>query len=257
MDRIPRPSLAELRERVRKPRREPAMTRWLYRRLSLPLTWLLLPTRVTPHGVSWTAGTIGVLGAVAVAASPIASWAALAGLAALQLALLGDHVDGELARARKTHSVGGIFADEVAMEVAVPVALAFAIPVYAYLENPILAWALLGGAFGFARVLNLLVYFLASLFGAKHAATQRRASAPGRTTVWSVVVSWYCVTSQVIGATTILVCADLILEAIGMRWEILGVPFGLVGAYVALGVPVLGISTLANAIHGTRGEFQP
>lgn len=252
-----RPPYAVLRERVRKPRPEPLMTRVLYRRLSLPITYLLFPTRVTPHGISWAAGTLGLLGAFALSIPGQDPRVPIAGLLLLQLALLGDHVDGELARARGTHSLGGIFADEVAMEVAVPVALAFAISLNAYFASPSLAWALVGGIYGFARVLNLLVYFLASLFGAKHPArTVVSQAAAARMNPWRFVVSWYCVTSRIIGAVTLLVAADLILASLGRTLSIQGHPLSLIGAYVALGIPILGASTLANAVHGTRGEFQ-
>lgn len=230
------------------------MTRVLYRRLSLPITYALYGSPVTPHVISWAAGFIALLG-MAILFLPVA-FPAIGAVLALQLALLLDHVDGELARARNRPSVGGTFADDFAMEVLAPLAMAFGSAGLALITLGGRAGLLLAAAFAFVRSLNLLAYFLSVLYGRRAPPNPAMAGTPARRGPWSELVSWYCVTSKVIGALSILLLADWALSTSHIHLVAYGYSVSLVTLYVGLGVPVLLISTLANAIHGTRGEFQ-
>ncbi|MDP9497005.1 MAG: CDP-alcohol phosphatidyltransferase family protein [Actinomycetota bacterium] len=125
-----RPTIAELRrvtqpEAVRGRRNAEHWTADVYlRRLSPYLTRLLLPTPLTPNGVT---GIMIATGAAAGAALllpglPGAVLAALLG----QLQMLWDCCDGELARWRQSYSPAGVFLDKVGhytAESAVPLAL--------------------------------------------------------------------------------------------------------------------------------------
>lgn len=94
------------------------------RRLSPYLTRRLLSTRVTPNGVTWAMTVVGVL-AAAVLTLP-GAWPALAAALLIQLQILLDCTDGEIARWRKQFSPAGIYLDRIAhylTETALPVAL--------------------------------------------------------------------------------------------------------------------------------------
>jgi phosphatidylglycerophosphate synthase len=94
------------------------------RRFSPYLTRRLLPTRVTPNAVTWAMVAVGVL-AAAVLTLP-GALAALAAALLIQLQILLDCVDGELARWRRQFSPAGIYLDRFAhflTETALPIAL--------------------------------------------------------------------------------------------------------------------------------------
>lgn len=81
------------------------------RHVSLYLTRMLLPTRVTPNGVTWLMIACG-LAAAAVLALPYL-WAAVLAFVLIQGQLLFDCSDGEIARWRKTTGVTGIYLDRI------------------------------------------------------------------------------------------------------------------------------------------------
>ena len=127
----PAPSIAELRAAT-----QPASIyarnsgeHWagkLYmRRFSPYLTRLLLPTRLTPNGVTWLMIAVGLAAAGLLTLPgllPVLGAAVL-----IQLQLLLDCSDGELARWRKVSSPVGIYLDRMAhnvTEALLPVALA-------------------------------------------------------------------------------------------------------------------------------------
>ena len=94
------------------------------RRVSPYLTRLLLRTRITPNGVTWLMIADG-LAAAAVLTLP-GLLPAVAVVLLIQLQLLLDCSDGELARWRKVSSPAGIFLDRLAhnvTEAALPIAL--------------------------------------------------------------------------------------------------------------------------------------
>jgi len=127
----PVPSIAELRAAT-----QPASIfarnsgeHWagrLYMRRASPyLTRMLLRTRLTPNGVTWLMIAVG-LGAAGLLTLP-GLLPAIGAVLLIQLQLLLDCSDGELARWRKVSSPAGIYLDRMAhnlTEAALPVALA-------------------------------------------------------------------------------------------------------------------------------------
>jgi phosphatidylglycerophosphate synthase len=125
------PSIAELRTRTQpdsiflRNSGEHWAGKLYMRRFSPHLTRLLIPTRITPNGVTWLMIVVG-LAAAAVLTLP-GLWAAVAVVLLIQLQLLLDCSDGELARWRGVSSPAGIYLDRMAhnlTEAALPVALA-------------------------------------------------------------------------------------------------------------------------------------
>jgi phosphatidylglycerophosphate synthase len=81
------------------------------RRMSIFVTRLLVPTGISANGVTWLMIVTGVAGA-AVLVWPSA-WAVLVCALAMQLQVLLDCSDGEIARVRKTTSPAGVYLDRV------------------------------------------------------------------------------------------------------------------------------------------------
>lgn len=125
-----RPSLAELR-RVAQPPEHIARynaEHWagaLYiRHLSIHVTRVLLPTRITPNGVTWLMIVVGVLGALALPLPGL--WGPVVAVVAMQVQILLDCSDGEVARWRQRFSPAGIYLDRVGhylTEATIPFAL--------------------------------------------------------------------------------------------------------------------------------------
>lgn len=113
-----RPTVAELRAVAQPPSvlGRSAHEHWsglLYmRRVSIHFTRLLIPTPVTPDLLTWAMLVLGI-GAAAVVTVP-ALWSALAMFVLLQLQLLFDCSDGELARWRRTAGgARGVYIDNL------------------------------------------------------------------------------------------------------------------------------------------------
>lgn len=111
------PPLAELRARVQP---ESVLSRrnaehWsgrLYlRHMSIHLTRLLIPTGISANGVTWLMAIIGVVGA-AVLVLPH-WWALLICALLMQVQVLVDCSDGEVARWRGTSSAAGVYIDRI------------------------------------------------------------------------------------------------------------------------------------------------
>lgn len=81
------------------------------RRMSIYVTRMLLPTRVSANGVTWMMIIIGVAGAV-VLIWP-SWWAVLLCALGMQLQILFDCSDGEVARVRGTTSPAGVYLDRL------------------------------------------------------------------------------------------------------------------------------------------------
>ena len=125
------PSIAELRVRTQpdsifaRNSGEHWAGRLYMRRFSPYLTRLLIPTRLTPNAVTALMIAVGLV-AAAVLTLP-GPWPAVAVVALIQLQLLLDCSDGELARWRGVSSPAGIYLDRLAnnlTEATLPVALA-------------------------------------------------------------------------------------------------------------------------------------
>lgn len=112
-----RPTLAELRavihpaHVVTDKRREHWMGRIYMRRVSIHLTRLLSTTRVTPDGLTWGMVVAGI-GAALVLTIP-SPWATVGAVLLVQLQVLFDCSDGELARWQQRSSPRGVFIDRL------------------------------------------------------------------------------------------------------------------------------------------------
>ncbi|MET7454151.1 CDP-alcohol phosphatidyltransferase family protein [Streptomyces sp. NPDC005574] len=112
-----RPSVAELRPVVHpagvKDRRsgEHWAGRLYMREVSLRIDRYLVDTRITPNQLTYLMTVCGVLAAPALLVPGIAG--AVLGVVMVQLYLLLDCVDGEIARWRQQFSLGGVYLDRV------------------------------------------------------------------------------------------------------------------------------------------------
>jgi phosphatidylglycerophosphate synthase len=94
------------------------------RRFSPYLTRRLLPTRVTPNAVTWGMIAVGLLAAAVLTLPGLL--AAVGAALLIQVQILLDCTDGELARWRRQFSPAGVYLDRLAhfvTETALPVAL--------------------------------------------------------------------------------------------------------------------------------------
>jgi phosphatidylglycerophosphate synthase len=94
------------------------------RHLSIHATRALLPTGISPNGVTWLMVAVGVLGAFALPLPGLVG--PLLCALAMQVQILLDCSDGEVARWRQRFSPAGIYLDRIghyATEAAIPVAL--------------------------------------------------------------------------------------------------------------------------------------
>ncbi|MFE0170733.1 CDP-alcohol phosphatidyltransferase family protein [Streptomyces sp. NPDC059002] len=115
---MPKPSVAELRPVVHPPgvkdRRsgEHWAGRLYMREVSLRIDRHLVNTRVTPNQLTYVMTVAGALAAPALLVPGITG--AVLGVLAVQLYLLLDCVDGEIARWKKQYSMAGVYLDRVA-----------------------------------------------------------------------------------------------------------------------------------------------
>jgi phosphatidylglycerophosphate synthase len=94
------------------------------RHLSIYATRALLPTHISPNGVTWLMIVVGVLGAFAIPFGGVVG--PVVAVVAMQLQILLDCSDGEVARWRQRFSPAGIYLDRVGhylTEAAIPVAI--------------------------------------------------------------------------------------------------------------------------------------
>jgi len=111
-----RPTIAELRAVtqagiVERPNAEHWAGRLYMRPLSPYVTRLLIGTRITPDGLTGAMIVVGIVAAV-LAAWPTL-WSAVVVVVLVQLYLLLDCVDGEVARWRRTTSARGVYLDRL------------------------------------------------------------------------------------------------------------------------------------------------
>ncbi|MDN5789289.1 MAG: CDP-alcohol phosphatidyltransferase family protein [Micrococcales bacterium] len=94
------------------------------RHVSIYATRALLPTHITPNGVTWLMIAVGVLGALALPLPGL--WGPVIAVVAMQAQILLDCSDGEVARWRQRFSPAGIYLDRVGhylTEATIPFAL--------------------------------------------------------------------------------------------------------------------------------------
>jgi phosphatidylglycerophosphate synthase len=116
------------------------------RHLSIRVTRWLLPTGITPNGVTWLMIVVGVLGAFALPLPGLVG--PIIVVLAMQLQILLDCSDGEVARWRQRFSPAGIYLDRVGhylTEAAIPIALGLRADGYS-LSSPgdVGGWTVLG-----------------------------------------------------------------------------------------------------------------
>lgn len=83
------------------------------RRLSIHVTRWLLPTRISPDGVTWLMICTGLVGSVCLALPLPGATGPILAAVAMQLQILLDCSDGEVARWRQRFSPAGIYLDRV------------------------------------------------------------------------------------------------------------------------------------------------
>lgn len=111
------PTIAELRAKAQpdevlaRANAEHWSGRLYLRHFSIYLTRLLVPTGISANGVTWLMALIGVAGAAVLIAGNW--WALLACALLMQLQVLVDCSDGEVARWRGTSSAQGIYIDRI------------------------------------------------------------------------------------------------------------------------------------------------
>lgn len=106
------PNIQELNKLCQKPHYKEVgnwMVRKILRPAAVPITWLLLHTPISANQVTLAAILIGLFGNCLLALPASSSF--LWGTILLQLWYLLDHVDGQIARYRKTSSLTGRFYD--------------------------------------------------------------------------------------------------------------------------------------------------
>jgi phosphatidylglycerophosphate synthase len=94
------------------------------RHLSIHVTRWLLPTHITPNGVTWLMIVTGVVGALAIPFGGVVG--PVVAVLAMQLQILLDCSDGEVARWRQRFSPAGIYLDRIGhyvTEASIPVAI--------------------------------------------------------------------------------------------------------------------------------------
>lgn len=163
-------SLKELNRICQKPRYKEVgnwMVRHILRDAALPITWVLLHTRVTANQVTAVSLGIALLGNIFFAfPSP---YFFLGGTLLLQLWYLLDHVDGQIARYRKTASLTGHFFDYI-MHHTVHGTLFFCLGYYAFARSGALIFLILG----FTASLSIMLFNMLS--DTKHKAFYQRLS---------------------------------------------------------------------------------
>ncbi|WP_198954865.1 CDP-alcohol phosphatidyltransferase family protein [Kineosporia sp. R_H_3] len=94
------------------------------RRGSIHVTRLLLPTNISANGVTWLMVVVGLAGAACLLLGGV--WGAVLAVLGVQLQILLDCSDGEVARWRQQFSPAGVYLDRIAhytTEAALPIAL--------------------------------------------------------------------------------------------------------------------------------------
>lgn len=111
-----RKAAAKLLYRIIHKIQDNAITRYMYRPVSFPMTRLLVHTPVTPNQVSYAVGVMVVIGCWLTARGPM--WSAIAGTALLLFASYVDCCDGEIARLKILSSKFGAWLDTIIDELS-------------------------------------------------------------------------------------------------------------------------------------------
>ncbi|MFH1800858.1 MAG: CDP-alcohol phosphatidyltransferase family protein [Candidatus Omnitrophota bacterium] len=128
--------------------------RTILRDAALPMTWLLLHTGVTANQVTLTSLAVSLAGMIFLSIPGTSAF--LAGVVLLQLWYYLDHVDGQIARYRKTDCLTGRFLDFLTHHI-VHTALFFALGFHVFQVTGSALFAL----WGFVNSLAILVFNIA------------------------------------------------------------------------------------------------
>jgi len=127
---------------------------WFALRVSRPLalrvTWVLLPTGISAHAVTFVAWACAVAAAVAFGCGGSVGWLVGAGL--LQLWYLLDHVDGQVARYRNRESLDGVQLDYLmhhTVDILIPCGLGYGL----FQATDTRGWLVAGLAWGIGSLL--------------------------------------------------------------------------------------------------------
>jgi hypothetical protein len=141
-----RPTLADLRARVHKDRHR-EIGNWLARRVGRPSavygTWLAIRLGLSAHQVTLAALVTSLAGACALGTGQ--RWSFVAGVFLAHLSFWLDHVDGQVARWRRTVSLGGVYLDYM-MHHVTSLALGFALGFGLAARTGETRWAIAGFA---------------------------------------------------------------------------------------------------------------
>lgn len=151
-------SLDELNRICQKPRYKEVgnwMVRNILRDAALPVTWVLLHTPITANQVTLVSFFVGLIGIIFFGLiSPVSFlWGAIL----LQVWYLLDHVDGQVARYRKTASLSGRFFDYV-MHHIIHMIILFSLGIYSYRMSGSGLYVL----WGFAASVSIMTFNLIS-----------------------------------------------------------------------------------------------
>jgi hypothetical protein len=143
-----RPTLAELRSRVQKDRHR-EIGNWLARNVARPSaiygTWAAVRLGLSAHQVTAVALLASLGGAAAIASGQ--RWGFVGGVALLHLAFWLDHIDGQVARWRRTSSLAGVYFDYL-MHHAAQLALGFGLGFGLAVSDRALGWTIAGFSIG-------------------------------------------------------------------------------------------------------------
>ena len=123
------------------------------RSLSIYVTKLLLKTKITPNQITIFSILAGMIGVILIFLNTVPT--TIIGLILIYLWLFLDKVDGEIARYKKLQSIQGIYLDQIAHMLIVPIFF-FATGYLAYLETSSISTLFLGFT---AALFPLLVRF--------------------------------------------------------------------------------------------------
>ena len=150
-------SLKELNQICQKPDYKTKgnwMVRHILRDAALPATWLLLHTPVTANQVTTVSLVIGVAGILLFGHESRSLF--LLGALLLQTWYFLDHVDGQIARYRKTASLTGRFFDFITHHI-IHGAIFFALSYYCYQHTSHTGFLILGFISSFSMILFNLI----------------------------------------------------------------------------------------------------
>lgn len=129
--------------------------RHILRDAALPVTWLLLHTAITANQVTALSLILGVWGIALLAGGSQASF--LMGVLLVQLWYFLDHVDGQIARFRKTSCLSGRFFDFITHHI-IHTLIFFSLGFYVYQKTG----AIFAILWGYVTSLSMIIFNLAN-----------------------------------------------------------------------------------------------